>query len=243
MKRGKIPMMWMREARGDRLAAHVVIVLTVGVLLTATVGQAQQGAVAETLHNLSISGPGEIRSSTETEICKFCHIPHNPVEPEPLWGHKLSAVSSYDTPEMSAGHGTRALAPQPDGSSRLCLSCHDGTVALGDIAGEPQPIAMAGAQRLTRGRRGFIGTDLSGSHPISFVVPDQAPDEAGWDMGIRPLSAIQTDRDIKLDARGKMQCTTCHDPHSDANYRPGQVPHFWVKPTVDGVCLTCHELR
>lgn len=247
MQRGNTIKMRMRETRAGTFSrlqiAPVAIVFTASVLLIATAGRAQQGVVAETVHNLSVSGPGEIRSPTETEICKFCHIPHNPIEPEPLWGHKLSAVSSYDTPEMSAGRGTRTLAPQPDGSSRLCLSCHDGTVALGDISGEPQHIAMVGAQRLSRGRRGFIGTDLSGSHPISFVMPEQAANKVGQDMGIRPLSAIHADQDVKLDARGKMQCTTCHDPHNDSNYRPGQVPHFWVKPTVEEVCLTCHDLR
>ena len=41
----------------------------------------------------------------------------------------------------------------------------------------------------------------------------------------------------------EIHCTTCHDPHSDRNHDPGRVPRFWVKPTVDEVCLACHELR
>lgn len=210
----------------------------------ATAAAAQQEGVASTLHNLSISGPGEIRSVSETEICKFCHIPHNAVVPQPLWGHALSRVGSYPVPDISAGRG-RQPAPQPDGSSRLCLSCHDGTVALGDVAGEPRPIAMAGAQRLGPGRRGFLGTDLSGSHPISFVVPDGDSVSIGGerDMGLRPLAAIRADREVRLDGEGKMQCTTCHDPHADRYHQPGRVPRFWVKPTVDEVCLTCHVLR
>ncbi len=205
--------------------------------------QAQEGNVALTVHNLSVSGPGDVRSQTETEVCKFCHIPHNSVVPEPLWGHRLPEVAQYRTPEMEGGRGSRVISPQPDGASRMCLSCHDGTVALGDVAGEKAPIPMMGSQRLTRDRRGFIGTDLSGSHPVSFVVPDTLQDDTSRDMGLRSRSVIDADPDVNLDAGGKMQCTTCHDPHDDTNFQPGVVPHFWVKPTFDEVCLTCHELH
>ena len=104
---------------------------------------------------------------------------------------------------------------------------------------------MMGASRLGPGRRGFLGTDLSGSHPISFEVPDGAVGmmEGEEDIGLRPLVVIQADPDVRLDKRGKMQCTTCHDPHTDSYYREGEVPRFWVKPTVGEVCLTCHAPR
>lgn len=200
-------------------------------------------SVAATVHNLSVSGPGEIRSLTETEVCKFCHIPHNPVVTEPLWGHRLS-TQQYAMPRSPSVGPRVQLGGQPDGSSRLCLSCHDGTVALGDVAGQAGPIPMVGTQRLSPGRPGFLGTDLSGSHPISFVVPDgEPPDATDRDMGIRPLAAIHADPDVKLDAQGKMQCTTCHDAHADRYHQPGDVPRFWIKPTVAEVCITCHELR
>jgi len=205
---------------------------------------AQHDRVASTLHNLSASGPGEVRALNETEVCKFCHIPHSAVLPVPLWGHRLSDAQ-YATPETSKGKGDYEAAPQPDGSSRLCLSCHDGTVALGDIGGSPTPIAMAGSQRLGADRRGHLGTDLTGSHPISFVVREDAPAQqtSDRDMGLNNLAAIQADEDVRLDEHGKMQCTTCHDAHADRHFQEGRVPHFWVKPTVEEVCLTCHVLR
>lgn len=205
----------------------------------------QGDMVAETVHNLSVSGPGEIRSLDETEVCKFCHIPHNPIEPQPLWGHALSQVRQYDTSTLRRGQGGERPAPQPDGSSRLCLSCHDGTVALGEIAGEPRSLRMVGSSHLRPGQRGYLGTDLSGSHPISFVPRDEDQVGAGdgQDMGLRPVTVMRTDRDVRLDSQGKMQCTTCHDPHDDSNYQPGLVPRFWVKRTVVEVCLTCHVLR
>ena len=79
---------------------------------------------------------------------------------------------------------------------------------------------MTGASRLGPGRRGFLGTDLTGSHPISFVVPglDPATEAAERDIGLKPLAIITADPDIKLDAAGKMQCTTCHDPHTGVRH-------------------------
>lgn len=216
---------------------------TLLVLSGALPAAAQHEGVTSTPHNLSASGPGEIRALKEPEVCKFCHIPHNAVAPEPLWGHALSKVERYEVPTMRRGR-TSVPAPQPDGSSRLCLACHDGTVALGDI-GQAAPIPMAGSARLERGQRGYLGTDLSGSHPISFVVPDGDAGEVpgSRDMGLRPLSLIRSEGGIPLDKDGKMQCTTCHDPHSDRYYVPGRVPRFWVRPSVDSVCLACHEPR
>jgi len=214
------------------------------VLLQPPAANPAQGTVVSTVHNLSASGPGAIRSMSETEVCKFCHIPHNAVVAAPLWGHALSKAQ-YETPRLRRGRPGESPVPQPDGSSRLCLSCHDGTVALGDVAGEPRPIPMSGHERLGPGDRGFLGTDLSGSHPVSFVVTESvlAGEEGEVDIGLRSLAELRTDPDVKLDGEGKMQCTSCHDPHSDRYYVAGKVPHFWVKPTVDEVCTTCHTVR
>ncbi len=215
------------------------------VVLRAEPTGAQQASVVSTVHNLSITGPGSVRSVSETEVCKFCHVPHNALAEEPLWGHSLSHVPQYQVARLATTAGSDRWAPQPNGSSRLCLSCHDGTIALGDVAGETRPVLMSGSERLQAGDRGFIGTDLSGSHPISFVVEDDSRFGLGeWvDIGVKPLSAIASDPEVRLDDAGRMQCTTCHDPHDDRHYDPGRTPHFLVKPTVEALCLSCHELR
>lgn len=213
-----------------KAATGLVLVLLAAGLASADVPESH-GGVASTIHNLSVSGPGDVKSLTETEVCRFCHVPHRPVVAEHLWSQPLS-VARYETAEIRTPAGGRVPAPQPDGASRLCLSCHDGTVAISGVGG--------GAPRLSQAR---LGTDLSGSHPISFVVTDGALDPSGGSgMGLRPLASIQLDPHVKLDARGRMQCTTCHDPHDDSNHAPGRTPHFFVKPTIAGVCLVCHEL-
>lgn len=232
-----------RTRRPSRRAELLVVVGSV-VLGFGISAHAQQQSVATTVHNLSASGPGEVKSISEDEICKFCHIPHNAVVPTPLWGQELSR-STYKMPRVGGTSGLSRSAPQPDGSSKLCLSCHDGTVALGETTGGSRSASMSGGMRLGPGQRGYLGTDLSGSHPISMRVAEftDTASPTTSDIGLRPMAVIEADLEVNLDPQGKMQCTTCHDPHSDQYYREGAVPRFWVKPSLEEVCIACHELR
>lgn len=222
-----------------KLASRLGVVVVMS--LTTFGSGAEPAGVTATLHNLSVSGPGEVRSLKETQICKFCHVPHTAVVNEPLWGHALSNAQ-YKTPEIRRKSGS-TVAPQPDGASRLCLSCHDGTVAIGNVHGSGRSISMSGDARITPGRKGYIGTDLSGSHPVSVVIPETPDPEDAADTSVLPRSIIESKGSVRLDPSGRIQCTTCHDPHSDSYYKQGSTPHFFVKPTVTEVCLACHELR
>ena len=51
--------------------------------------------VKNTKHNLSVSGTGDAKALTETEVCLFCHTPHNASPSYPLWNHELSSVDNY----------------------------------------------------------------------------------------------------------------------------------------------------
>lgn len=237
-----------RLVRGSMFRAALLIMpvalSALGSIAVASGTNSPQGSVITTVHNLSVSGPGVIRATSEVQVCKFCHVPHNALSQQPLWSQELSNAF-YVVPTLRGRQGDLP-APQPDGASRLCLSCHDGTVALGELAGGHEPIRMAGSVRITQDRPGFIGTNLSGHHPISFVVTDDSKNAKthGYsDMGQASLQSIRADPDVNLDGEGRMQCTTCHDPHSDSYYQPGRVPRFWVKPTIDEVCSTCHIPR
>ena len=90
-------------------------------------------SIVNTLHDLSASGPGEVRALTEDRICVFCHTPHNATPFSPLWNKELKPMvyTLYESSTLSA------VPTQPSGPSRLCLSCHDGTIALGDIVNPP----------------------------------------------------------------------------------------------------------
>jgi predicted CXXCH cytochrome family protein len=182
--------------------------------------------VADTKHNLSISGPGSVAAASEGEICIFCHTPHSEVNQIPLWNHEMSKAAY--TPYISST--LKAKVGQPTGASKLCLSCHDGTVALGMVRSRPGQIQMRNSVGPMPEGRTRIGTDLTGHHPISFTY-DHALVTANGEL--RDPMALQ--QQVRLDKQQQVQCTSCHDPHRNPY---GQ---FLVKDnTASALCLDCH---
>ena len=210
--------------RRARLIHQAAGVLFCSLTLTA-MGQNPQSIVF-TKHNLSVSGPGSLRASTEADICIFCHAPHNTTGVGPLWNHALSAATY--TPYSSST--LKATVGQPTGASKLCLSCHDGTVALGMVANRSTPIPMqSGATTIPSGRT-RIGTDLSAHHPVSFTYDPALVTKQGELRD--PATLVQ---EVRLDQSGQMQCTSCHDPHNN------EYGNFLVKDnTASAMCLDCH---
>ena len=92
--------------------------------------------VADSLHNLSASGPGSVKSAAGNRICVFCHMSHSTGESEALWGRKRTTQAAF----IPYSSSTAIARPgQPTGTSILCLSCHDGTIALGEILNQGRP--------------------------------------------------------------------------------------------------------
>jgi hypothetical protein len=115
-------------------------------------------------HNLSVSGPGTVKAQSEPRTCVFCHVAHSGRE---------GGGNRPDSPVRHQVYGSTTLtARQPavvGGASRSCLSCHDGTIALGQtVKGSPIRMRGTGAgDRMPEGKAN-LGFDLSGSHPVSF---------------------------------------------------------------------------
>jgi predicted CXXCH cytochrome family protein len=210
------------------------LALTVPVLLAASAALA---SIANSKHNLSVSSPGDVRAAAEKRICVFCHTPHSANPQAPLWNREQSGVSyeMYWSPTLDA-YSSSGSAPQPNGSSKLCLSCHDGSIALGSTTATGT-IAMAGGISTMPGSsRSFLGRDLSGDHPVSFRVTQELIDvnNAKGDVPLKGLLLMQSDPDVRLDSQSRIQCASCHDPHDDSH------GYFLVKPTVGELCVACH---
>lgn len=128
-----------------------------------------QMSIVNTKHNLSVTGPGTIKSLVETRICIFCHTPHNAAPKTPLWNKDLEPINYvlYSSSTMTA------KTNQPTGPSRLCLSCHDGTIALGDVRVPSNDIQVMGQIQTTS--PSYIGTILSDDHAVSFSYYDSLP--------------------------------------------------------------------
>ena len=74
-------------------------------------------SVVNTVHNLSVSGPGTIKASTEGDACVFCHTAHRSTGQTPLWNHSMSGVTNY---VVYSSPTLKAVVGQPNGSSQLC---------------------------------------------------------------------------------------------------------------------------
>lgn len=192
-----------------------------------TVSGAHAASIVGSKHDLSVHGGASVKAATEGDICIFCHTPHNSSTEAPLWNRYSS--KTYYTPYASST--LKAEVGQPTGASKLCLSCHDGTVALGMVRSRANPITMAGGVgKMPRGRAN-LGSDLSDDHPVSFTYDATL---VAKNKELRnPTSRTAAARP---DRSGQVQCTSCHDPHDN------QYGNFMVMDNnQSALCLTCHD--
>lgn len=218
---------------------------------------AAQAGISATKHNLSTSRQyttlgSDLRTDT-TEICLFCHTPHMTTSKPndiPLWNHQVSTVGTnyimYSSATLNAsivdfdGPGTTANATV----TTLCLSCHDGTVAINALYNESN---MSGAVTCDGGdwdsldcympasSNANLGTDLSNDHPVNFVYNDALATADGYlhdpDTDIAPVRLYD----------GRVQCASCHDPHIDYGADPDVTPFLRHPITGSALCLKCHN--
>jgi predicted CXXCH cytochrome family protein len=204
-----------------------VLVVT-GLVGAAAICGGQSQSVIYTPHNLSASGPGAVRASGEDEVCVFCHTPHNSAPVQPLW-NRSSSTSLYT---VYRSDSLKSEPGQPTGSSKLCLSCHDGTIALGSVTSRNQVIHMSGGITTLPAGRTNLGTDLSDDHPISFrydsVLVNKNPKLA--DPGSLPAA-------LRLDHNRELQCTTCHDAHNNTHGS-----FLTMSNENAAMCRSCHTM-
>jgi len=218
-----------------RLPARVALYFLV--LALNLIGAARADSVINSVHNLSASGTGPIKAPSEKNVCVFCHTVHKSNGVSPLWNHTMSSVTNYVVYSSTRLQSLNLTVPQPNGSSRLCLSCHDGTVALGSIDSRvtPIPVYQNGALITTMpvGDGNNLGTDLSSDHPISMDY-DAA---AQADVTLKPRATLPTAVKLEpLSGGNYVQCTSCHNPHDN------QFGKFLVMDnTSSALCVACHQ--
>ena len=185
-------------------------------------------SILDSKHNLSISGPGALKSTTEEQVCIFCHTPHQARLDTPLLWNRADSQAGFTTYDSST---IFASVGQPSGASKLCLSCHDGTIALGSVLSRTSEIPFAGGIRFIPDGLTKLGAGISDDHPVSFLY-----DEALAAINGELVSPSLLTGDVKMDNFGLLQCTSCHNPHDNVNGK------FLIKPNnFSALCITCHD--
>lgn len=207
---------------------------------------AMAGVITGTAHDLSGQG------YTGGQICVVCHTPHGgntTVTDAPLWNHAVTTASYtlYSSGTLNAG-----VLLQPTGVSKLCLSCHDGTVAIDSFGGVTGTSFMLGTNRKTVGAA--TQGSLANDHPIGFTY------DAGLVTADGSLHPITTPVTIGTGGtrtktgtiaslllfNGQLECASCHDVHNtftanDGVTGSGGAPLLRVSKAGSAICLTCHN--
>ena len=165
------------------------------------------------------------------EICIVCHAAHNNqnLATELLWNHDVSVATYtvYSSPTFD-----QTAANPPSGASKLCLSCHDGTVALDSFGGN----GIAPGDLLTGDA--LVGTDMSNDHPISFPYVVGAGEE------LNPTTDGVTFGDGSPGFISDMlfgtdvECSSCHDVHNTKAAAGTKL--LLIDNDGSALCLTCH---
>jgi predicted CXXCH cytochrome family protein len=223
-------------------------VLLMAAIVIAICGTATAQSVVGTAHDLSATGPG-VHANTK-QVCVFCHTPHQASTAsgqEPLWNHTLSSTGSYGTYGSSSMDATvtdiGAGVAGSAAASNLCMSCHDGTVAVHSMWNPPNEVASVtitaggnvGSDGLITGTP-MLGSSLVDDHPINFTY-DSALAAADAEL-IVPASTSWVDagRTVPL-FEGKVQCASCHDVHKNPD---GQQPFLVKNNDASALCRSCH---
>lgn len=221
-------------------------------------------------HNLA-AGSGGVEALDEVRICIFCHTSHKSntdfdlIDP-PLWNHSLSSATynvltpgtvrnsitnSVYTPisPSNAGVVNMLSSPSaPDGTSRLCLGCHDGTIGIGNVGSESVPIAMNTASacvtsdgRISSSCSAYIGNDLTTKHVVSIPMNDglmaasnSSCSDAGQTTFLKyPWESPNPDANVILRPTRKLYGGNPGVTRSTGKYSAGY--NYGVQ------CSTCHD--
>lgn len=207
-------------------------------------------SIKDSKHDLSSGSAATVKGNTD-QICVYCHTPHNATQNIPLWNRNnpagngftlYSSVSMQNTPVKS---GFTA-----DSISLFCMSCHDGSTALGGASvhnnpvDQPSGITVADvAGRVSSGAldaasKYNLTTNLADDHPVNFVVTSGADSNIGTVTGAtmktgsvtNPFPLFKSERGATT-----LECGSCHAVHDNTD------PPF-LRTTMKGsqLCLGCH---
>ena len=199
--------------------------LMVGTLALVAAAGAAQAQITNSDHDFSSY------SWSGGEICRPCHTPHAAnTTAGRLWNHTLSTAT------YTLFEGETGTSADLDRESRLCMSCHDGTVALDAFGG------MGGGSAFIPGSAN-VGTDLRNDHPIGKDAIYPTTTSTRFNPQNASHSVVSTWGSLRLKAWNDgtvdqyvVGCRTCHNVHNAGNFT--HMLNF--SNASSHLCLTCH---
>jgi len=183
-----------------KVLASVLAVASIAAAGSVYAGIPAQTGVNGSLHDMRMyaatkagAGYADVHVDSMDRVCVFCHTPHNSIKPGggdtsdyPLWNRVTDATLNYEpykwatqmnkgtTDVDNVGEFDISAGQAIFGPSRLCLTCHDGTLAVDSHSGSLTNAFGNGAQNggIMVSDRAKIGQDLSNDHPIGFNYND-----------------------------------------------------------------------
>jgi len=232
----------------------VTVFLAVAVMASASYSFG--ASIRNSKHDLSSTSSGGVTSNT-TQLCVFCHTPHNSRGGYPLWNRNqgttaLTAFVMYTSANMH-NKGSRSAGFTSDSVSLYCMTCHDGGPIGGRIMNIPadvvsgpvgvvndnsvHPTPVVAGDQLVAGSRANLGTDLSNDHPVNFSITYTGVEFNNVNLAGYKMGSTQTLPLFRTAARGTtMECASCHNVHD-----PAHTPFLRMDNTGSALCLDCHN--
>ena len=218
--------------------------------------------VKQTHHDFSTEALGTKYSN---ELCNVCHTPHHAKDVKQLllWNHTVTEASYtlYSSPTMDATAPSDNLGGVLSTSiSKLCLSCHDGTVAV-DAFGVQNGTTVINPLN-SFPAIGSTTNPLKSHHPVGIRY-DSALAEIDPKLKNPNTSSSGLGGTISHDLLngGVLECSSCHDVHvarlpdpefncalNCHNTMGGSLAYFRMNTkslVIDNaqsaLCFTCHD--
>jgi predicted CXXCH cytochrome family protein len=175
------------------------------------------------------------------QICDVCHAPHGTTggTQAPLWNHEITSTNF--TLYTSGTLWENTVQPEPGSISRLCLSCHDGTIAIDSFGGT---VPATGTYVGDINPNADLGTDLSNDHPVGILWNHQGDEQRNCTECHDVMSLNMKVKNVKFYPvpnnpgmpNFRLECGTCHDVHDG-----GPEPKL-LRVTIAGskLCQQCH---
>ncbi len=213
-------------------------------------------SIVNSKHDLSLTSTGATIKSTSlgtTEVCVFCHTPHSAADiaNTPLWNKDIftnpdPSYTVYTSDILAALSYQSAEQPLRTGkaihirNTRLCLSCHDGTIALGTLKNLPYGLygdvpMTGGVTTMPTTAAGYIGVELQDDHPVAIPYSPGSGSGLDAELLVSPSSPVRLFYDSSS-GNNYVECTSCHDAHDN------QYGNFLVASNAgSAICMSCHN--